>query len=296
MEHASDPVAPERGPVDSLLGTLLVSLAAAAALRRSEDDEAIHTARQKLKQVRALLRLLRPALGRRIYRFANREVRDAGRPLRQVRDAAVLLRTLDSVKPPGDGGPARPIIAQLHRQLVLNCRTERDALSHRQLDAVGTRLDQVAEILRNECTRVADLKAIPQGMKMVYRQGRAAYRIARRHPTTASLHEWRKQVKYLHNELQVLHGLYGTGLRKARRRSKQLAAVLGDDHDLALLRLKLQALDPRKRFFGSVLARIRRSRRELQHEAFGLGKHLFGGSPHYFAGKARRSLRRHLPT
>src|SRR4051794_28254839 len=60
-------------------------------------DEAVHDARKRLKEVRAALRLLREALGSRTYRQENACFRDAARPLSEVRDAKVLVSTLDKL-------------------------------------------------------------------------------------------------------------------------------------------------------------------------------------------------------
>jgi CHAD domain len=276
----------------SLRDALLVSLTSAGSLRALDDDESIYSARQAQKQVRALLRLLRPALGRRVYRFANREVRAAAEPLRSARDATVLLQTLDSVSHPNDGAPTRSLVAQLRRQLAANCRKQRRALRRRQLQESVLRLEQLAELLRNRLPKVPELEAAPTGLQQVYRKGRAAYLKARRHPTTQALHEWRKQVKYLYLELTWLHGVYRSGIRKVRRKAKELAELLGNDHDLALLRGELLEADPKRRSCKSVLKRIRHARCELKTTALHAGKRLYAMKPGQFADQARRSLRR----
>jgi CHAD domain-containing protein len=278
----------------SLQDALLISLTSAGSLRTLDDNESVHSARLAQKQVRSLLRLLRPALGRRVYRFANREVRAAAEPLRSARDATVLLHTLDSVSHPNDGAPVRGLVAQLRRQLATNCRQQRRALRRRQLEESGLRLEQLAELLRNRLPKVPELDAVPPGLQKVYRKGRAAYLEARRHPTTQALHEWRKQVKYLYNELTLLHSIYRSGIHKVRRRARELAELLGDDHDLALLRGELLEADPKKRLCKCVLERIRQARCELKTKALHAGKRLYARKPEQFAGKARRSLQRHV--
>src|SRR5215471_7581166 len=64
---------------------------------RLPSDKAVHDARKRLKRVRAGLRLLRTALGDRLYREENASFRDAARPLTEVRDAKVLLDTFDQL-------------------------------------------------------------------------------------------------------------------------------------------------------------------------------------------------------
>src|SRR5579863_2182951 len=70
--------------------------AAQAALTRTHEpsDAAIHAARQHVKRARAILRLLRTAVGPRVYRQLNRELRDCNRALRAARDRSVVMETL----------------------------------------------------------------------------------------------------------------------------------------------------------------------------------------------------------
>src|SRR5205085_6461592 len=60
-------------------------------------DEAVHAARRRGKKARALLRLARAAMGERTYRRANGTLRDAARPLSELRDAVVLVHALDAL-------------------------------------------------------------------------------------------------------------------------------------------------------------------------------------------------------
>ena len=72
--------------------------AALAALRDGADrNEAIHDARKCCKKLRAVLRLVRPALGEPSYREQNAAYRDAARLLSSVRDRWMLVETFDAL-------------------------------------------------------------------------------------------------------------------------------------------------------------------------------------------------------
>src|SRR5262245_1303063 len=58
-------------------------------------DEAVHEARKAFKKIRSVLRLVRPVIDEEKYREENIHFRDAGRPLTEVRDAKILIETLD---------------------------------------------------------------------------------------------------------------------------------------------------------------------------------------------------------
>ena len=68
-------------------------------LSRNEDPvEAVHRSRKSFKRVRALVRLVRPALPSSDYRSINLRFRDLGRQLAQSRDLDVMLQTIDSLE------------------------------------------------------------------------------------------------------------------------------------------------------------------------------------------------------
>ena len=64
-------------------------------LRRAPRRDAVHEARKSSKKARAVVRLVRDEIGEKRYRRENTTLRDAVRPLAPVRDAEVLVHTLD---------------------------------------------------------------------------------------------------------------------------------------------------------------------------------------------------------
>src|SRR4051812_47783318 len=69
-------------------------------LRNASGNElphAVHETRKRLKRLRALLRLVRPAIGEGVYARVNAAFRDTAKRLAAARDAKVLADTLDEV-------------------------------------------------------------------------------------------------------------------------------------------------------------------------------------------------------
>jgi CHAD domain-containing protein len=122
---------------------------------------------------------------------------------------------------------------------------------------------------------------------------------AREKPTVENLHEWRKRVKDLWYHLRLLKcvspGIVGGQADEADK----LSDLLGDDHDLAVLRETLRtgagelAVD-----VDAVIALIDHRREQLQAQALRIGERLYAESPKAFARrmhrywKASRSRRR----
>lgn len=61
------------------------------------DGSAVHDTRKRFEKLRAVHRLVRGDLGRKSYREANLLLRDAGRGLSGLRDAQVLVETLEAL-------------------------------------------------------------------------------------------------------------------------------------------------------------------------------------------------------
>ena len=111
-------------------------------------------------------------------------------------------------------------------------------------------------------------------MKRVYRNGRDAFAVAQDDPSQEHLHEWRKQVKYLWHQLQVLQPIQLGQLTALADQAHALADALGDDHDLAVLSHKfLEEPDrfPDRATMHTLADLIARRRALLQEQAMTLG-------------------------
>jgi CHAD domain-containing protein len=217
--------------------------------KRAPRDTAVHNVRKSLQRARAALRVLRPGIGEVAYRSANRALRDSGRPLSKVRDALILERLYRRLQ-----GEHTPV-----RKHELTARTRR---------SIGRRLAgeiERASHWRLENTHTKDLRA---AIDKIYRQGAKAMTHARKKGTAEALHEWRKQAKYLRHALEFLDGSHGK-----IKRLKKLADCLGDDHDLWVLRRRIQK--ERRTGVADLLLTIDARRDQLQHHAFAVGKHIF---------------------
>ena len=72
-------------------------IAALTGRRRFGRDKLVHDARKRLKKLRALVRLVRDAIGSKTYRRENRALRDVGRAFSTARDAKVLVDSFDKL-------------------------------------------------------------------------------------------------------------------------------------------------------------------------------------------------------
>jgi len=250
------------------LGRLLRLVTSAAGRSAARRDETVHEVRKTLKRLRALLRLLRHALGPDEYRRENLALRDAARPLAEVRDAKVFVETIQALA--RRSAPAGTVARQLapvaeglaarHRGLA-----ERVLGTDRALDAVATVLAAVrARAERWSLPEHEGWRLLKPGFERAYRRGRRAHARARREGTPEALHEWRKEVKYLLYQLQLIEPAWRASERLLARRLDRLADLLGEDHDLAVVRAMVT--EP------AVIRLVDRRRAVLQRQAFAVGR------------------------
>ena len=264
----------------------------AALTERVSDDpvEAVHDARKALKQERSLLRLARGTIGPAERRRENAALRNAAQMLAAARDAEVMLQALGELSDRFAGQVPQTAFDAIRHQL----EAERDPARRRLLESGLPAA--VADELRMVLMRIDDWplyrggwKALEPGLDRSYRRGRRAYTGARSHPTAERLHEWRKRTKDLWYHLRLLKAISPAIVGGQADEAHGLSDLLGDDHDLALLRKKLRAgagelaVD-----VDAVIDVIDHRREQLRTEAMQVGERLYAEKPKRFRRRMHR--------
>jgi CHAD domain-containing protein len=254
--------------------------------RKRPRDEAVHEARKGFKKIRALLRLVRPEIGERSYREENTRFRDAARPLTEVRDAKILIETLDNLIKNFEEHIDGRSFADVKKTLEANLHAVRmRVLVEQNAFAKAAAAVRQARKRIKAWTDVRDKwSAVGKGLIDTYRRSARAFREAAVDPTPERLHEWRKQIKYLYYQLQILRPLWPERMEELAHEADRMGELLGDDHDLAVLRKTLTGDSGR---FGEsdvevLVALIDRRRAELEKEAITLGQRFFQDRPRDF--------------
>jgi CHAD domain-containing protein len=195
---------------------------------------AVHEARKHIKKIRALIRLLRPAIGDAFYKRENAALRNAAQRMSSIRDAHVQVQTLKRLIA---RSPAhRTTFARIHVVMV--------ARLQQVLDESGKSnwCSQVAADIERAISRLDDwplqqlkAKAMRGGLKTACKKARRALAAARRDANDANLHELRKGIKDLWYGLQLLGGSQSAPIKTLTKRMRDLGEKLGNDHDLAML-------------------------------------------------------------
>jgi CHAD domain-containing protein len=254
--------------------------------RESETDvaSAIHDTRKDLKKLRSLLRLVRADLGKRRYAVENRRYRDAARLLSGPRDAEVKLATLAGLRkrypeeaPAADG---------LQRAL----EGERDRLAGNGADSgLESRLERAADAIAAGAAAVdawklggEDFDLLRAGLERSYRRGRDCFRSLGDDPSDFALHAWRKRVKDLWYQLRLLRSTWPAGMKALVDAADELADLLGDHHDLAVLVDDARVRGSGDPDMAALAALAQRRQRELLDAALPLGERLYAEKPKRF--------------
>lgn len=257
---------------------------------RLDRDAKIHQVRKRCKKIRGALRLVRPGF-EQTYRYENAWFRDAARALSDLRDVDAMIETYDRLMDTLANGDKHD--KQMDRRSFGPIRRAL-TLQQRQIAATGefdARLQIMVEQMRQARARIAEWKlshgngfaVIAAGLKKTYGRGRKAMTKAYRNPNPENFHEWRKRVKYHRYHLRLLNEAWEPVMRARWNQAKQLSDLLGDEHDLSVLKQTLLADEGQfhinassKEVFVNLLEG---QRTQLRCSAKPLGQQLFAEKP-----------------
>jgi CHAD domain-containing protein len=246
--------------------------------------ERLHEVRTSIKKLRALLRLVRPMVGRARFHREDARLRKMSKELSELRDATVLIESCKALAGLVEK-PLQPALPRV-RRLLESRRSELEG----RMDGPQRRLATAAELRETERrverwisarspVRGRTFGALLPGLCRVYRRGRRAFEAAYDPGgAAAALHAWRRAVKYHGWHLRLLGDMLPAELHGRRDKIERLARLLGEDHDLTLLAtwLRLDAVrlgDNVK--LRLLLRRIAHHQVSLRARARGLGQALY---------------------
>jgi len=257
---------------------------AVAALRTGDDAAtAIHDARKDVKKVRSLLRLARGGLGDAAVRREQDALRAAAALLSAARDADVLAATVDDLAERYAGQLPHAAFTAAHEAVAggraLSAGDVR-AVRDDAAAALAAVRDDAGDLRWNRCDR----STVDGGLARSYRRGRRALRD---HDVVdgdvEALHAWRKRAKDLWYQQRLLEEDWPVVLRAQAAEAHRLTELLGDHHDLAVLRDSLDGEE-----HADVVELIDARSAELLTEALALGHHLYAERPKAFARRMAR--------
>jgi len=254
--------------------------------RLGEADVHVHEVRKATKRVRALLRLVRDELGDEAYGLTNTIVRDVARKLSRVRSSSVQVQIL--------GELTRENARLVDSTEALFDELSADVVRSRRAMGEVAFIDDMTSRLETARTGIVgwalarDLNPISHGLRRTYRRGRSGMARAYTEGTSVAFHRWRKQVKYLRHQLEVLTPISQERLSVLVVGLEAIGTALGLDHDLADLEVaasgSVSAAGSRA-CRGELIDIIERRRGDLRIDLHPLALELYDQTPPTFGGE-----------
>jgi CHAD domain-containing protein len=254
-------------------------------------EDTIHSVRKRIKKIRALLRLVRSDLDEETFRRENLRYRNIGNMMSHLRDATVMINTLDKLRETHPDGLPETAFAGLRQSLVT-----RQAEVSEAFFAAENRIGEVIAAFREaehnlpEPSGRDSFAVFAPNIKGIYRRGVKAFALAISEPTAHNFHELRKEVKNLGYHTRLLQPVWPGLFEAYEHELGVLAELLGEDHDLGVLADEIES----GRLGGDdetgnarLVALLHEERENLQRQFYPLAQRLFAERASDFVGRYR---------
>lgn len=241
--------------------------------------DTVHNARKSFKFIRALHRLVKFVLGTERYEKENYAFRDLGRLVSDLRDRHVMMVMLQYVA--SEAHDVRQTDAAGGLELLRE--REQEALDRalheeRRLEKIEGGLLSARTRIHEEWPAIPDgIESLLPGLAEVYAKGRAGYAEAEESAQKEHFHEWRKQVKYLLHQFEILARYWPDDLGLNGTTLVQLSDYLGEEHDLALFSDLLQDTEVTEQLnkVAALQSFVDQKRAFLQRSALNIGGFIY---------------------
>lgn len=244
----------------------------------NEPHYVIHEVRKCFKKIRATLRLVRDHID--FYKVENVFFRDQGRRISDIRDATSVIEGLDLLY--------EKYADQLYnktfnhfRNFLLDRRAQllsQPPDSINVLNAIANDVSEKRTEIKAWSFSIENFKTIYPSVSRVYKRGRHAYQKVSETHHPDDFHEWRKRVKYLRYQLDLLNRTWPDLLSTWENELHKLSDYLGDDRDLLML---AEVADQNQQEFAQptsyqlLQSLIKSHREKLQYAALLLGQRTY---------------------
>lgn len=243
----------------------------------------VHNARKSCKMIRGALRLVRGRFDE--FERENKVFRDAARLLAGSRQSTALGESFEKLR---DWIRQEKFGVNLDRlriiDHVLQSHAAADSMQSDVPEAFITMMRDARQRSEEWKIRGRSFAAIQDGLKQTYKEGQTAMKLAMKETTVENLHEWRKVEKYHWYHVRILEPIWKPMLKARIKQLENLSDLLGEDHDLAMLRLELEKHQTGtgsdlNAAIGEVMPLIDKRQADFRRRAFRSGQRVYAESP-----------------
>ncbi len=205
----------------------------------SDPSRSVHEVRKRSKNIRGLLRLVRPGFSK--FKKENACFRDIARRLTGLRDAKVMLDTFDGLAEAEVSHGDRHGVSAVRRRLTLESTLLLEEVNVRRLMArtekdLADARDRIRDWeVEGECWQV-----IGPAVAATHERARLVSEIAFAEQGSTSLHELRKWLRYHWCHTRLLRAIWPEEMKLRADMAWQLVVDLGNRHDLAIFETRIE--------------------------------------------------------
>ncbi len=205
--------------------------ALAKDLDRAAAGHGVHGARKRLKFMRGLLRLLKPAIGKAAFAKADRRLRAAAHAIAGARRAEALPEAV--AKLGSRGSPENPALAELaHLASAAHGHQSATAVLSEAIAEARRSIEKLRGTINDWSLPKHDVAPFVRGLRDAYATARRKLRAGLAARDIAHLHAARKSVIHHLHHLEIVEPLWPDPIRLWRTELTSLRAALGDLNDL----------------------------------------------------------------
>ena len=202
----------------------------------SDQGEDVHLVRVTIKRLRAMLRLIRPVIGKTVFDRGNTRLRNAARRLSSARDSVVARQTLATLALPA-GRKRDAVTAAL---AGFKQDGEAEVGIRKTMNRLALALEETKRNLHRIRVSEHEWKAVEPGLRQLHSQCRKRMERALGQGDDKAFHKWRIRVKSLYYGLQMLQGVWSERMDKMLADLGRLQKEIGADHDLVVLKRSMR--------------------------------------------------------
>jgi CHAD domain-containing protein len=242
----------------------------------------VHESRKAIKRLRALLRLVRPAIGDKAFKARTAALRDVALALSAHRDHSILDETITKLERHA-GNEHGALLAEV-RRLAAPAHASGGDLDATTVGALRDSLVREGQRLDKLKFKSAAGTTFAPGLQHSYERGRTALSKACKKPSDLSFHDLRKASQWHWRHMALLSRAWPEYFEVRVAAARELSQILGDDHDLAVLSAAAKHVlaGPER---AQIEQLIRDRQEALRREAHPRAQRLFAERPRDFVSR-----------
>lgn len=247
----------------------------------------VHEGRKAIKRLRALLRLVKPSIGKKSFTAHNSALRAAASQLSGARDQQVLVQTVAKLHAASPAG-ARLTLSKLLQSMQMRLATSQ--LQHNTVTKHDVLRDLTAE--REKFSGLSchgsGFAIVEDGLTDCYRDGREKLDVAFESGDDEAFHDLRKGVQLHWRHMALLSAAWPELFAVRVASARELSQILGDEHDLSVLISVLPNEGEISHSEADVIVSIVGAKKaELRKSAEARARRLFAERPNDFTDRVK---------